>query len=202
MIDKSNFLLTDKNFHSEIHEKKYIVIGNSFNSRMNHFYGWRNRSNGSYKNVSHFTIDVDGTIYQHFDTKYYCEFLRNSLYNKNLISITLVNQGWFDYDVMDRTFINYMGNPYSGNTVERRWRNHTFWESYKDEQVKSLIDLSLHLLDEFNIAKNVLSHNTFVKDMNNFTGISYRSNWIKDCTDLNPSFDFEIFKNKIEDNGI
>jgi N-acetyl-anhydromuramyl-L-alanine amidase AmpD len=202
MIDTHNFILSDDNFYKETYKKKYIVIGNSFNTGMNHFYGWRSRSNGSYKNVSHFTINVDGTIHQHFDTKYYSDFLRNSLSNKNVISITLVNQGWFDYDIMEKSFINYIGNSYSGTTVERRWRNHSFWEPYSDKQVNSLIYLSLELIKEFDIPKNALSHNTFVKEMNNVSGISYRSNWTKDCTDLSPSFDFEIFKNKIEDNGL
>jgi N-acetyl-anhydromuramyl-L-alanine amidase AmpD len=203
MINYTSYTLTDKNFYSEIHEKKQIVIGNSFNLGMDHFVGWKNRLNGHYKKVSNFTIDTDGNIYQHFDPNYYSEFLNNSLHNKNIISVVLVNQGWFDYDVMDKKFINYMGISYTGNNMtEKRWRNHSFWENYTEKQMESLSLLTNFLLEKFNIPKKVITHNTHVKDIYNFAGVSYRSNWVKDCTDLSPSFDFEIFKNKVEYNGI
>ena len=203
MIDFTSYTLTNKNFYSEIYEKKQIVIGNSFNQGMNHFVGWKNRLNGFYKKVSNFTIDTEGNIYQHFDTNFYSDFLNNSLYNKNIISVVLVNQGWFDYDIMDKKFINYMGISYTGhNMTEKRWRNHSFWENYTEKQIDSLVYLTNFLLEKYNIPKKVITHNTHVKDIYNFTGVSYRSNWIKDCTDLSPSFDFEIFKNKVEYHGI
>ena len=203
MINYTSYTLTTKNFYSESHEKKQIVIGNSFNEGMNHFIGWENRLNGFYKKVSNFTIDTEGKIYQHFNTDYYSDFLNNSLYNKNIISVILVNQGWFDYDVMDKKFINYLGITYTGNNMtEKRWRNHSFWENYTEKQLESLVYLTNLLLEKYNIPKKVISHNTHVKDIYNFTGVSYRSNWVKDSTDLNPSFNFEIFKNKVEYHGI
>jgi hypothetical protein len=203
MIDFTSYTLTSKNYYSEIHEKKQIVIGNSFNTGMNHFIGWKNRLNGFYKRVSNYTIDPSGNIYQHFNPEYYSEYINNSLHNKNIISITLVNQGWLDYDVLDKKFINYIGIEFSGkNMTEKRWRNHSFWENYTQEQIDSLSNLTTFLLEKFNIPKKVLSHNTHIKDIHNFMGVTYRSNWLKDCTDLSPSFDFEIFKNKVEDDGI
>lgn len=202
MIDDKTFILSEKNFYQEDHQKKYIVIGNSFNVDMNHFNGWKTRSNGGYKKVSHFTIDIEGKVYQHFPIKYYSDFLRNSLYNKNIISVTLVNQGWFDYDIKDRSFFNYYGLSFSGDMTERRWRNHSFWQDYTENQLNSLVDLTVFLIKSYNIPKTVLTHNTFVKEIHNFMGVSYRSNWVKDCTDLNPSFNFTIFKNKVEDNGL
>lgn len=203
MIDYTSYTLTSKNYFSDIHEKKQIVIGNTFNVGMNHFIGWKHRMNGSYKKVSNYTIDMDGNIFQHFDPSYYSEFLNNSLHNKHIISICLVNQGWFDYDVMDKNFINYVGSAYTGKSMtEKRWRNHSFWENYSEKQMESLSILTKILLEKFGIPKNVLPHNTYIKEIHNFNGVSYRSNWIKDSTDLSPSFDFEIFKNKVEDNGI
>lgn len=203
MINYTSYTLTDKNYYSEIHEKKQIVIGNTFNSDMNHFIGWKHRMNGLYKKVSTFTIDTNGEIFQHYDPSYYSEFLNNSLYNKHIISIALVNQGWFDYDVTGKNFINYVGLIYTGKSMtEKRWRNHSFWENYTEKQTESLINLTKFLIENYNIPKNVLPHNTYLKEMHNFKGISYRSNWVKESTDLSPSFNFEIFKNKVEDNGI
>lgn len=203
MIDHLTYTLTEKNYYPIEHKKKQIVIGNTFNFNMNHFNGWVNRINGSYKNVSNYTVDIDGKIYEHFDSKYFSEFLPNSLSNKNIISIVLVNQGWLDYDIKDKKYINCFGIIHSGNDIiEKRWRNHTFWDNYSDKQIDSLINLTKYLLEKHNISKKVLSHNTYVKDIVGFEGVTYRSNWIKDSTDLSPSFNFEIFKNKVEDKGI
>lgn len=204
MIDTTSYILDDKNFYREVTDKKYIVIGNTFNLGMNHFKGWKLRLNGGYKKTSNFTVNRDGKIYKHFDPIYYSDFLQNSLHNKKIISILLENEGWFDYDIKDKNFINYFGNPYSGKIVlmEKRWRNHTFWDNYSDEQTNSLIELVNYLVSEYKIEKKVLSHNTYVRDIHNFEGVTYRSNWIKDSTDLSPSFNFQIFKEKVENHGI
>ena len=203
MINFSSYTLTNKNYFSESHNKKYIVIGNTFNSGMNHFIGWKLRSNGSYKKVANYTIDVDGSIYEHFDPSKYSTFLPNSTHNKEIISILLSNKGWFDYDFTKKRYINCLGITYSGNSLmEKRWRNHTYWDVYSEEQINSLSILVKELIYKFNIPNQILSHNTYVKDIHKYEGISYRSNWIKDSSDLSPSFNFEIFKNKIEDNDV
>jgi hypothetical protein len=203
MIDVNSYVLSNNNYHFLETEKKQIVIGNTFNVDMNHFFGWTHRSNGSYKKVSNFTIDTGGKIYQHFDSNYYSEFLPNSIYNKHIVSIVLVNEGWLDYDIKDKKYINCFGNVYlKDNMIEKRWRNHSFWDTYSEKQIDSLTELTKYLLEKHNIIKKVLGHNTYVRDIVGFEGVTYRSNWIKDSTDLSPSFDFEIFKNKIEDNGI
>ena len=56
---------------------------------MRHFESWINRRNGNYKKTTPFTIDVDGTIYQHYDPKYYSDFL-NCEQDKCNIPIILV----------------------------------------------------------------------------------------------------------------
>ena len=203
IIDSLKYVLTENNFFPFEYEKKQIIIGNTFNSGMNHFIGWQNRLNGTYKKVSNFTIETDGKIYQHFDPKYYSEFLPNSTLNKFIISIVLVNQGWLEYDIKEKKYINSLGNYYNGSgMVEKRWRNHTFWDNYTEEQIDSLVDLSKYLLEKYKITNNILGHNTYVREISNFEGITYRSNWIKDSTDLSPSFNFDIFKYKVENHGI
>lgn len=203
MIDFSSYTLTEKNYYNLETNKKQIVIGNSFNINMYHYVGWIHRTGGFYKKVSNFSIDREGKIYQHFDPKYYSDFLPNSIYNKNIISIILVNEGWLDYDIKDKKYLNSLGNFHKGNDVlEKRWRSHSFWDTYPEKQVESLINLTKYLFEKYNITKKVLSHNTYVKDISGFEGVTYRSNWIKDSTDLSPSFDFDIFKNKTEENGL
>lgn len=203
MINYSSYTLTEKNYYPHKHPKKQIVIGNSFNEDMNHFNGWLKRGGGQYKKVANYSINCDGQIYEHFHSDYYSDFIPYSLHNKNIISIILVNEGWLEYDLKEKKYINCFGNTTNNpEIIEKRWRNHTFWGNYNKKQIDSLVYLTKYLLEKHNIIKKVLSHNTFVKDICGFEGVTYRSNWIKDSTDLSPSFDFEIFKNKVENNDI
>ncbi len=141
-------------------------------------------------------------ILQHFDSDYYSDFLPNTLFNKHIISILLVNSGWFDYDLGSKKYIDYCGNIYNGtDVVEQRWRNHTFWQDYTSSQLKSASELVNMCIEKHNIPKLVIGHNTYIKDIESFKGISYRSNWIKDSTDLNPSWKFKEFKQLIEMNN-
>ena len=43
-----------------------------------------------------------------------------------------------------------------------------------------------------------MGHNTYTKEVGDFNGISYRSNYYKDNTDVNPSWNFRKFKERIE----
>lgn len=199
MIDIQELNLSNKNYYSDAYSKKQIVIGNTFNSGMDHIDGWKNRVGGTYKKTSTFTINDDGKIYRHFDPKYYSDFLPRTLFNKHIISISLVNNGWFDYDLLERKYIDWCGNIYDNNDItEKRWRNHSFWKNYKDKQLKSTIELVRYLIKEYNINKQVMGHNTFVKNIELFEGICYKSNWIKDATDVNPTWLFDYFKDEIE----
>ena len=44
-----------------------------------------------------------------------------------------------------------------------------------------------------------MGHNTFIDGVEYFEGVVYRSNYNKESTDLNPSWDFKKFKKLIED---
>ena len=54
-------------------------------------------------------------------------------------------------------------------------------------------------MEEFNISKKCIGHNTKVNGVNQFDGIVTRSNYTTDVTDLSPAFDFDYFKKNIED---
>ena len=49
MINNTEYILSDKNFHKTETNKRRIVIGNSFSVDMTHYIGWLNRYNGNYK---------------------------------------------------------------------------------------------------------------------------------------------------------
>jgi hypothetical protein len=62
----------------------------------------------------------------------------------------------------------------------------------------SLVLLCEKLCLEFSIPRKSVGHNTKFEGIKNFDGIVSRSNYDSRFTDLNPSFDFELFKKEIE----
>ena len=44
-----------------------------------------------------------------------------------------------------------------------------------------------------------MGHNTYIKNIEDFNGVIYRSNYNKYLTDVSPAWDFKKFKNKIEE---
>lgn len=199
VIDNESYQLTDKNYHKEKFDKELIILGNTFNSGMLHYNGWLTRVGGNYTKTSMYTVDRKGNVYQHFDDKYYSDFVGSKFIDKKSITITLENLGRLDKDILKDRYIDWIGNIYKRrvNVFEKSWRGFRYWEPYTQKQIKETINLITYLCDKHNINKKVVSHNTKVDGIESFSGVAYRSNFFKECTDLNPSFDFRKFKNKI-----
>jgi N-acetyl-anhydromuramyl-L-alanine amidase AmpD len=81
---------------------------------------------------------------------------------------------------------------------EKKWRDKIWWEPYPIEQIDSLVGLSKKLLSKFSIDNRFIGHNTKVEGVKLFNGIVCRSNFNNRFTDLSPSFNYEYFKNNIE----
>jgi len=199
IIDKTH-PLGIQNFYQTEHTKKQIIIGNTFSHGLNHIFGWENRLNGKYKITAPITILRDGTIYQHYDPKYYSDFMGIKDIDMNSIPIVLENQGWLIKDLEDNRYITWVGDIYNkeNGIVEKKWRNKTYWVPYTNEQINSLVDVCKYLCDRFGVIQETLNHNTIVSDVRNFEGVTYRSNFSKFYSDVNPTFLFDEFKNKLE----
>jgi len=199
-IDLEKYELDENNFYKTEFNKRQIVLGNSFSEKDYHIRGWKTRNGGEYRKTSTFTIFKDGKIYQHFNPKMYSDFLNNKLFDKKIISIVLENQGWLQKDLLTNEYFNWVGNIYNKNkdVFEKRWRGFTYWDSYSKKQINSCANLVKHLCEEYNIPKKCVGHNTYIDGVEYFEGIVYRSNYHKECTDLNPSWDFKKFKELIE----
>lgn len=200
VIDKETYNLTEKNYYNIETNKKLIVLGNSLSDKDNHITGWENRMGGEYKKTSTYTIFRNGEIYEHFKPSYYSSFVENESIDKKIISITLENQGWLNKDLKNDRYFNWVGNIYKRNksVYEKRWRGFVYWDSYTNKQMKSCVFLIKHLCDKFNIENKCVGHNTYIDGIDMFEGITYRSNFQREYTDLNPSWDFKKFKELIE----
>lgn len=201
ILDETKYVLSENNYIKEETQKTQIVIGHTFNSQMRHFFGWQHRYNGKYKKTAAFTIDAAGLIYRHFDPIYKSNFFDSDDLNNKTIVILLENYGSLSKDNEKKGYITWLGDIYnkSKEVVDKRWRNNRYWDPYTTEQVDSCLNLVRKLCDEFNIPKKVISHNTKIDNLFDYSGILYKSNLDKKFTDLNPSWGFDIFKEKLEE---
>lgn len=198
-IDNVKYKLPENNYYKSVYKKTQIVVGNTFSSNMLHYNGWLTRYGGNYKKTAAFTISSGGKIFEHYDPQYYSDFLSIKNSNQNIIPVLIENDGWLTKD-LDGKYFNWVGNEYTKPdlVVKRSWRNHDYWATYSTKQINSLIKLVRHLSEKFDISLQTIGHNTKVDDIYEYNGVVFRSNYLKECTDLSPAWDYNIFKNKLE----
>jgi len=194
MINEISYLLGENNYYKQTYEKTQIVVGHNNRKDMRHYHSWINRRNGGYKKTATFSIDKDGSIYKHYDPKYYSDFL-GCEQDKCNISIVLVNEGWVKLNDMN-VFVDWLGHTYSKNSdlLEKNWRNYKYWIKYTEKQFDSLNYLINHLCENYNIKNKFIGHNVYDENIDLFKGITFRSNYFKDITDVSPAFEFEKIK--------
>jgi N-acetyl-anhydromuramyl-L-alanine amidase AmpD len=199
-INKETYNLGTNNFYDKEFEKKQIILGNTLVPDMKHVNGWETRLGGKYTKTSTFTVDRKGNIHQHFDPKYYSDFIGDKSVDKKSITISIENQGWLVKDLLKDRYVDWVGNIYKRRVkvIEKRWRGFSYWDPYTPKQYKATLELIEYLCKEFNITKKVIGHNTQIENVHLYEGITYRSNYSKEKTDLSPAWDFKKVKIKIE----
>jgi len=197
LIDIKTYPLNDNNFHKENYDKTQIIIGHTYRNNMLHYSSWINRLNGKNKKTAAFTINKEGKIYQHYNPTYYSTFI-NKEQDKASISIVLENVGWLKKDVMIDRYVDWLGHNYKkdpNDVLTKNWRNYTYWDKYTKEQMDSIKYLVEKLCLDYNIPKNFIGHNVYDENVDLFKGITFRSNYYQEVTDVNPTFDMEVLKN-------
>lgn len=192
VIDTNTYIVRDCNRYSSITKKEQIVIGTSLRKDSNHIVRLLHKDFGKTKRWNTFTINRDGIIYQHYDPKNYSDFLNIKPVDKQSISIVLENMGYLKKD-KDGNFVNWLNEDCDENlVVEHKWVDLNYWEMFTEKQMKSCVELCNYLCDEFDIKRKVMSINTYHKDTINFKGIVFRSNYIENIADINPTFNKEM----------
>lgn len=199
-INCVDYPLSSDNYIPEESIKNQIIIGHSFNKDMRHYYGWKHRYNGLYKKTAAFTISLNGNVFQHFNPKFKSGFFENDELNNKSIVILLENEGWLVKKPHENKFITSIGDIYNKpeDIFFKKWRGFSYWCPYTKKQFDKTIELVIFLCNNFNIKRKSVSHNTKIDKLGEYEGIFYRSNIEKHFTDLGPSWNFEIFKEKIE----
>jgi hypothetical protein len=197
-IDSETYSVLENNYYHEIFDKNKIILAGSLRKDNYHILRLQNKELGQTKTWNTFTISREGIIYQHYNPKYYTDFIGNDEIDKHSISIVLENMGAV-YKNEQNVFINLIGEicP-SNNIVKKSWNGLLYWDSYTNKQFESIIILCRKLCVEYNIPCQVTGFNSYHKDALKYDGILSRSNLSDEYTDLNPSFNFLKFKEEIE----
>lgn len=200
-INTEKFKLGDDSYNHEEHPKQLIVIGNTMSSGMRHYDAWANKINGKYKKTAAFTVTLDGRIYQHYDPKFYSNYVGAGVFDRHTIPIALENEGWVTKDFQNEMYVNWAGEKYNRDDelFEKSWRGRLRWAPYSQKQMDALVFLCEDLIKKFEIPRFVCSNNVKVNEFTKKKGIYYRSNYLKTSLDVSPAFDIKYLKEKIEE---
>ena len=158
------------------------------------------RQNGKYEDIPHFIIDKNGNIYQIFDTKFSSNTFNDRNIDKKQIKIALENLGWLNKNTITGVLNNWINDKYRSKPYVKKWRGYYYWDVYTDDQKTALVSLCQDLAEKNKIPYQVVPSSGYFADILNFEGIVCKSNFLNIYTDINPSFDFNIFYNEQENN--
>jgi uncharacterized protein YeaC (DUF1315 family) len=204
-MEKMNKYKLDSSFYHEDETQKHqIILMDSANKGMNHLNIWEGKSSCEevgYKKTSPYSIDLDGTIYEHYDSKYYSTVFGLKDVDEKLIPITLVNEGCLSFSGKKKEFITWWGDIYGRGKDEvymEKWRGGVFWAPYTEPQIESLVSLIVKLSKKHNIEMRVRNIDIDSDFVSNYLGITTKSDYSILNQSINPSFDRIKFKEKIE----
>lgn len=193
-IDKKTYKTNRENYYVTKYKKNQIILAGSLRKKNFHIKRLQKKDFGKSKKWPTFSISREGNVYQHFDPKHYSDFMGMKEIDKHSISIVLENMGmvFFDYDT--NKFLNALHEEcLEDNIFEKNWRGYSYCEGYTEKQYKSTVDLCLYLCEKYGIVNDSFGYNVYHDDAASFKGIVTRSNFNKEDTDLNSSFDFRRF---------
>ena len=157
------------------------------------------RKNGNYSDIPHFIVSKLGQVYQVFDTNHSSTTFEEYDIDKKMIKIAVENLGWLNKNTITGVLNNWIGDPYRSEPHIRNWRNYHFWDKYTDVQMEALSELCDMLIEKHNIIKQIVPSNGYLQNCSNFNGIVCKSNFSSIYTDINPSFNFEVFFNNAKE---
>jgi len=192
-IDKTTYKIKENNWYKTETAKTQIVLATSLRKESYHITRLLHKDFGKTKKWNTYTISRCGTVYQHYDDKYYSDFLGIKEVNKQSISIVLENMGYL-FQTSDDNYINWLNEICSKeNVCEKNWLGYDYWEIFTNLQLENNVKLCKLLCEKHNIPKICIDFRHYHKDIFKFKGIVFQSNYIENSCDFNPLFDIENF---------
>ncbi len=201
-IDNTKYKIDEINRYKTQNLKTQIVLATSLRKNSYHITRLLHKEFGKTKRWNTFTISRDGIVFQHYDTKFYSDFLGIKEADKQSISIILENMGCLFYTPQGK-YINWLNEFCDTNKViEKEWLGYNYWEQFTDEQIKSTAELCKELCDEHAMPNVCIEFHHYHKDTIRFKGIVFRSNYIEDSSDINPLFDIKKFNEMLSNDDL
>jgi hypothetical protein len=155
------------------------------------------RRGGKYEDIPHFCITKTGKVYKLVEPDYMTNTFDEASVDKKQIKIAIENLGWLNRNTIMGTYSNWINDVYRGEPHLRGWRGYFYWDVYTKEQLTALADLSLLLCVHYDIPYQAVPSSGFFENAKNFNGIVSKSNFSDIYTDINPSFNFNIFEENV-----
>jgi len=155
------------------------------------------RREGKYEDIPHFCITKTGKIYKLIEPDYMTKTFGESSIDRKQIKIAIENLGWLNKNTIMGTYSNWINDIYRGEPHLRGWRGYFYWDTYSKEQLNALADLCLLLCAHYDIPYQSVPSSGFFENAKNFNGIVSKSNFSDIYTDINPSFNFNIFEENV-----
>jgi len=186
------------NFTGRNKKKKQIILCHTSRNVKDFINTLKYRHNGKFNRIPNYVIDRQGIVYETLPSVLYSGYFKDETINKNSVIICLENLGWLEKIPLSSEYVNWIGDIYKGDVIEKKWRDYFYWQPYTEIQISSCIELCKNVLETFSINKQCIGHNTRVDTVHKFSGIVTKSNFSSEYTDLSPAFNFEYFQNKLE----
>jgi|TARA_R110000868_G_scaffold11055_3_gene54278 hypothetical protein len=192
------YVLTDFSPIGTSDKKTRIILTETKRDYRNYIRSLKYRYNKKNPYLPNYVITKEGGIYNIMPPDNYSNYMDDEEINKTSIIISLENLGWLKKNALSDTYVNWIGDIYKGKVFEKKWRDYFFWEPYNEEQIIALSKLIIELCDKFNIPKKTLGNNVKYDGVENFKGVVTKSNFDFIYKDTNPSFDFKLLNELIE----
>lgn len=150
------------------------------------------RYGGKYDIIPHYIISKSGDVFRIFDTNYSSKTFGDKG-DKKQIKIALENLGWLHKNTITGVLYNWIGDPYRSDPFVKKWRDWYFWDPYSEEQLVSLVSLCKDICKKHNIPYQTVPSQGYISNVIKFMGIVCKSNFQNIYSDINPSFNFNIF---------
>jgi N-acetyl-anhydromuramyl-L-alanine amidase AmpD len=193
LIDNETYCIKETNRYKNQSVKTQILLATSLRKNSYHITRLLHKEFGNTKRWNAYTVSRDGTVFQHYDTKYHSDFLGIKEADNQSISIVLENMGCLFYTPQGK-YINWLNEVCDADrVVEKDWLGYHYWEQFSEEQIQSVVEICKELCEKHGIPKKCIEFHHFHKETIKFRGIVFRSNYIEDSSDINPLFDIEMF---------
>lgn len=197
-IDHRTHKVTNDNYYNSSHKKNQIIISFSLRKDSFHINRLKHKEYGKSKKWNTYTITREGLIYEHYNSKYYSDFIGIKDIDKKSISIVLENMGTLIKNERGE-YVNFLDEVCpKKNIIEKNWMGQKYWEFFPEEQIESTINLCKNLCKKHNIPNKIIDFHHYHVDISKFKGIALKTNFFNDSYHINPLFDLIKFSEELK----